>query len=213
MDPDAVNLEEKKIALQTRKRKYEKFALITACLTPNTILRVGYFFQRSVSHADRVWKTAERRAEQRERGYVELGPLLNIIYCYVDEVGDYARYTPREIVEKKRSADRLFHTYLAFWSEDSRRAYADFMQASFDTVHGGMSVDAKIRVSPKKRQQAFEHRKIAWDKSWDDAFTPEVATGVREKYLSQVNAFLGDLEKNDSLVKNEISQIVGARSR
>jgi hypothetical protein len=196
MDAQEFQLEERKLELETRKLKYERIGLLTSFLTPVAIVVVGYFIQNAVSQADREWKSGERRAEQREKVYAELGPLLNIIYCYVDDVGDYTRFSPEEVIDKKRSADRLFFTYHSYWSASTKTAYDSFMRSCFEISQGGYATDAKIKSAADQKRAAFAKRGIEWKPSWNEAFSPAEGSGTREKYLALVIAFLGDLERN-----------------
>lgn len=201
-------IEERKLKLERRKLDCQRIGLFTSILTPLAIILVGALIQRAVSQADREWKSGERRAEQREAVYSELGPQLNLIYCYLEEVGDYSRYTPEEIILKKRSADRLFFSYYSYWSMSTKTSYGNFMKAGFKPYQG-IATDAKIRTSYYQKQIAFARRGINWKDSWDEAFTDESDPTLRESYLALVADFLDDIQKNYQL---EI-ELVGNGSR
>lgn len=214
------DLEEKKLKLEEKKLQIQKYGLCISISTPIFICLLGAWIQSSIKTAEQswvtrekereqvwrineqkreqAWKTSERRAEQRAQVYANIGPSLNIIYCYVDDVGDYTRYSPVDIINKKREVDRIFFAYYSYWSLNTKTAYRTFMDGSFATYQG-VATDAKIKSSSFQKKAAYQKRMITWDLAWSDSFTEEKSKLLRDSYLELVISFLTDLQANDEL--------------
>jgi hypothetical protein len=200
MEPDELRIEERKISIEERKLKCEMWGLFISCLTPIAIAVVGFWIQASLNNTENQWKSAERRAQQREKIYEDLAPSLNTIYCYLDDVGDFGNYDPEEIVSKKRSVDREFFAYYTYWSDATKKQYSHFMDAAFEPYQGP-GIDAKIKSAPDEKQATFIHKNKSWKATWNDDFTGSKDGEIRNIYFDLVTAFLKDLQANDVLQK------------
>lgn len=220
MNKDDLHLEERKFALEERKFKNERTQLFVSifgtAIMPLALVFFGYWIQSSLNRiendqktrelkTDLEWKTGERRAAQREKVYAELGPCLNIIYCYLVDVGDFGNYTPAQIIAQKRNADRLFFSYNSYWSEPTALSYQQFMKAAFVT-YTGVGKAAQIRADWLEKQRSFENRTSKWQMEWNDSFADR-DPDVEDIYFNMVKAFLSDLQTNNALmtVKPEAS--------
>lgn len=90
-------------------------------------------------------KNFESVMEQRVEKYVTLSPLLNDIFTYRMELGDYLSRKPEEILTAKRDADKLVWTFEYLFSQRFRDAYHQFMVASFK-MFNAKGTRALIRV-------------------------------------------------------------------
>jgi hypothetical protein len=99
-------------------------------------------------------------------------------------------------------ADRSFHTYFGYWTGKTKKAYEAFMKAAF-APYQGVATDAKIQSSSFQKRAAFLRRNVEWKPSWDEAFTGQKDSQIRELYLALTIAFLDDLEANSVLTMQE----------
>ena len=131
-----------------------------ALATPVVVVVVAYIFQRKQ-------KVAEAAMAERIRRITLISPLLNRIFSYRQRVGAYLDWSPEEILQAKRDADREFRTYEFLWSPEYREAYHRFMEECFAT-HRGEGNKAGIRANeghyPKKASstnwQAFTGEEV-----------------------------------------------------
>lgn len=200
MDQDELRIAKEKLGLERSRIRAQWLGTLLALLTPVAIVWFGYIIQDELNEKERQFQSGERRAEQRKEVYASLSPLLNKIYCYVDEKGDFKVHTPLDIIDFKRVADRTYHRYHGYWSKTTKTAYNDFMEACFLMGKGGIASDAPIKANTHQKKVALGLRGIAWEPEWDRRFRPKLKdTKVREKYLAMVIAFLDDLKRNDEL--------------
>lgn len=125
-----------------------------------------------------------------------MGAKLNIIYVYLADVGDFRRYTPLEIIEKKRETDRLFYIYQPYWSIETEDKYDIFMDSAFKTFRGS-GERAAIRTESYQKKKAYEVDGIEWDSSWDGYFTEEESLAYEEYYSDLVASFLKDTTSSE----------------
>lgn len=129
-------------------------------------------WEASEKRIELTWQSDEHRVEQREKIYAQLGPLLNTIYCYCQNVGDYADYKPKEIIAKKRKADRIYYSNYAYWSANTRAAYMNFESNCFQ-MYTGEGKDAQIKVRNQNiiiEGWKRKHPGQRWESSWDNDF-------------------------------------------
>lgn len=92
----------------------------------------------------------ERVTSKRVELWDQLGPKLNDIYAYLLYVGHWKELTAKEIIQRKREADKLVYAYRPFFSDDFFEAYKRFMNSSFQT-YNKMGSDAQPRTSSVDR--------------------------------------------------------------
>jgi len=137
-----------------------------ALATPVVVVIVAYLFQRRQ-------KVAEAAMAERIKRIALISPLLNRIFSYRHRVGAYLDWSPEEVLQAKREADREFRTYEFLWSPEYREAYHRFMEECFSTNRGEgnkAGIRAHARHYPKK----------ASTPNWE-AFTGEEADKVRNQ--------------------------------
>lgn len=162
-------------------------------LTPVVVALVGFFVTSALKRREYNFSAAERRREICKALYDDVGPQLNRIYCYITDLGDYGHYTPHDIIQAKRDADRIFYTYRTLWSEPTRQAYAAFMEVAFAT-HSGVGVPAKVRASRFQKVHFFENTGRHWDLAYDAMLTEEKdLDAANSAYETVVSAFVRDM--------------------
>lgn len=162
-------------------------------LTPVVVAIVGFFVTRALKQREYDHDAAERRREICKALYDDVGPLLNRIYCYITDLGDYGTYTPPDIIQAKRDADRTFYTYRTLWSETTRQAYAAFMAQAFET-HTGVGVPAKVRALRLQKVHFFQNTGRAWNLEFDAMLTEEQdPQAAHRAYEAVVSAFVRDM--------------------
>ena len=165
----------------------------TLALTPIMVAVVGFFVTSAIKRREHDLNALQRRREIRKELYDQVGPLLNRIYCYVSDLGDYGHYSPHDIVQAKRDADRVFFTYRTLWSTETRRAYETFMAQAFQT-HTGTGVPAKIRAEPLQKVHFFANTGHAWDPAFDAMFTGQAdKPAAAAAYEQLVTSFISDM--------------------
>jgi hypothetical protein len=145
-----------------------------ALATPVVVVVVAYLFQRKQ-------KLAEAAMTERIKRIALISPLLNQIFSYRHRVGGYLDWSPEEILQAKRDADREFRTYEFLWTPEYREAYHRFMEECFATNRGAgnkAGIRADERHYPKK----------ASTPNWE-AFTGEEADkGRNQEAYNQVQS-------------------------
>jgi hypothetical protein len=102
-------------------------------------------------------KSFEAVMSEKARHYAALSPLVNKVFAFRMELGDFLLWAPEEILAAKRKADEAFWTFEYLWSEDFRRVYLAFMDDSFK-MWGPKGSMALIRVvgAPYLRPPSYQ---------------------------------------------------------
>jgi hypothetical protein len=176
-----------------KKREYiiEICKIVISILTPLVLLALTFVVNDALQRRGEVLKREEQILAEKQRIYAELGRSLNIIYVYVDDVGDFSDYTPDKIVEKKRDSDRRFFMYRPYWSRDTESNYQIFMRAAFQTYNGA-GMPAKINASKSEKEAACDISKVKWNPKWDEYFTENKDPEISKKYYALVSSLLAD---------------------
>jgi len=132
------------------------------------------------------WRN-QKIIEKRIKIWDEIGPVVNDIYCYCFRVGGWKKFTPLEIIEKKRVADKLVHLSRPYFSGDFYKVYCKFINSCFEHYQGH-GVDAKLKTPLWEHQNAHQ----PWDSAWDKLFyatatEEEIFQRRYEKLLHQVS--------------------------
>lgn len=139
------------------------------------------------------WRN-QKLIEKRILVWDQLGPLVNDIYCYCKRIGSWKEMDPRDVIYKKRAADKVVHITRPYFSCRFLQAYRDFTDGSFATFqeHGA---DARIRTS------LWEHRNARqdWDASWDSLLSDTLnEDALDEAYEEMLHQVRGELESGHS---------------
>jgi len=208
--------------VEEKELRIKKYAVLASLLTPIVIALVGFFVQGALneqkqelaealksqeqawqarqSQLERLWKTSERVTSTKERIYQTLGADLNRIYVYGDDVGDFRRFTPQQIIDLKRTSDRTFYMYQSLWSTDVKKAYEDFMRAAFKTYQG-LGEHPRIWGTSNEKIAAYRHDGLEWYSDWEKYFSGQKNPDLRAVYLRMVTAFMTDHVSNFAIQK------------
>lgn len=160
---------------------------VASTLTPIAIAVLTYFIATTLNEQQSFLRKGEQVLEEKRRIYSQLGRHINIMYVYASDVGDFRKYTPVDIIENKREADRIFVMYGPFWSCETHNNYKILMTAMFITYRGE-GKDARIRALV--REKTFSP---IWKPEWKDALTDEQDPALQDKYNDFLRAILRDL--------------------
>lgn len=166
--------------------------VFVSILTPVTIVILTYFVTNALNRQQSDLRKSEQILQEKQKTYANIGNILNKIYVYIKDVGDYRAYTPGEILLLKRDADRLFHAYRPYWSSETREAYYEFISACFRTYTGN-GQNAMIRSVTDQKRAAYTIDGKKWESDWAPLFTDEVDQIVENKYTVLVELFLNDI--------------------
>lgn len=166
---------------------------IDPLFTPIAVTYVGYLVSRTMAEQSRKWSENDRLIGKRVDIYEKMAPLLNHIFCYVHDVGDYKETTPQNIVADKRECDRLIHTYQAIWPDDTLASYKDFIEGCFATYQG-VGTPAKIRTRKEHKVVAAQNHYGKWEDGWEIFITEECDPEISAKYKVLSLKFARDIQ-------------------
>jgi hypothetical protein len=178
-------------ASKDREYKLERVKVLVSILTPAVLALLTYVVNNAIQERGAALKREAQILGEKQKIYAELGAKLNIIFVYVEDVGDFSSYTPDTVVKIKREVDRQFHTYLPYWSKATEDRYNDYMGAAFAT-YNGTGLPAKISGSKLEKVAAFDRVNLKWDSAWDGYFTGERDAQTIHKYYNLVGSLLQD---------------------
>jgi hypothetical protein len=178
--------------LEYAKYVQEWWKTAVSVLTPIAIAALTFFVTRALNEQQAEHKKDEQVLQLKQTAYARIGPELNKIYVFVDDVGDYRSFTPDAIIAIKRRVDRDFHMYDTFWSKATSDAYDAFMAAAFKT-YLGVGRKPQLRTFTKEKRAAYASDGRAWKAEWDTLFAEERDPEVRRKYNVLVRGFLDDI--------------------
>jgi hypothetical protein len=172
-------------------------------LTPILVLIFGYYIKKQlkVMESNQAAKLAALKSDKervfqkkrmRKTIYEELADKLNIIYCYVNDVGDYGEHEPDDIIELKRYVDRRFKVYESLWSDKTRERFDEFIKASFFHFRGGTGKAALINASTQEKSSYAKNTGKQWKNEWDARFSGKKDPEISSKYWNMSKAFLDD---------------------
>jgi hypothetical protein len=182
--------------LEIAKYRQEWWKAGISILTPIAIAFLTYFISVSLGERESHLRRGEQILSEKQKQYQRIGEDLNIIYVYVADVGDFRRFTPEEVLAKKREADRTFYSYRPYWSRDTQGRYNAFMEAAFQP-YVALGTNAKIRGSVAEKRQAYSIDKKTWNDTWDALFTGSTDPSVADRYDEVVRGFLDDIATSD----------------
>ena len=189
-------MEDDELALKHREYKLEQWKVLLSILTPLVLVALTFVVNNAIQERGALLKREEQILAEKQKIYAELGQRLNIIYVYVVDVGDFRLYTPPQVIEMKREADRQFFMYRPYWSEATEQKYSEYMKGAFRTYNGA-GLPAKINASRAEKIAAYEFDNLKWESSWNAYFTEEVDPGIKNKYYAVVSSLMGDIVKAD----------------
>jgi hypothetical protein len=128
-------------------------------------------------------KSFESVMKQRVAKYVALSPLLNDIYTYRMELGDYLSRKPEDILAAKREADRQLWTFEYLFSKRFRDAYHGFMVASFKMFNAkGTRALIRVKKAPYRQPSTTE----GWPGYSDEEVPAEEYRGMYQRLQEEI---------------------------
>jgi len=91
--------------------------LIASFITPVVILVLVVWAKGIASNHEKRISLNERIIQKRVEIYESIGQDLNDIYAFLDQVDYWKEFTPVEIIQKKRTADKIIHVNQPYWSD------------------------------------------------------------------------------------------------
>jgi len=171
--------------------------IIVSALTPAVIAIAGYFINQSIKSRENELATLRRTQDIRKVIYDEIGPKLNRIYCFINDVGDFGDYEPSHIILLKREVDGKFQPYKKLWSQQTVDVYNRFMGSAFDHYAGGIGTPARIRTTTSEKKAFFRRSGKEWKSEWDASFTESVnKPEMISLYDKLVEAFIDDITRD-----------------
>ena len=184
-------MDEQKLEIEKKRLTVERWKTFLSILTPLILVYLTFIVQSTLSAKEAEFERLQQILREKQRIYGTLGKDLNIIYVYLADIGDFRQYTPLQIIQKKREADRLFFTYLPYWSKQTADRYQKFMNSAFATYQD-VGERAKIRTSSYEKIKAYEKDRINWDASWNKNFTEKRDPEYSSAYWELVESLLSD---------------------
>ena len=184
-------MDEQELEIEHKKLRIEKWKTFFSILTPLILVYLTFIVQSTLTEKKAEFERLQQILNEKQRIYGKLGSDLNRIYVYIADVGDFRQYTPLQIIQKKRESDRLFFTYLPYWSEKTAKRYDAFMRSAFATYQGS-GERAKIKAMALEKQKAYEKDKLIWDNAWNKHFTENRDPNYASAYWRLVESLLAD---------------------
>lgn len=166
--------------------------ILVSALTPVAIAVLGYFISSSLYVKESSLRKSEQILSEKQKTYSKIGEDLNIIYVYAADVGDFRDYTPDQIIDRKRDADRTFFMYSPYWSRETKQKYSVFMDATFE-MYTGAGLNAKIKTTYDQKKAAYAAYNKQWNPAWDQVFTGRRDHTLTQTYYALVSCFLSDI--------------------
>lgn len=184
-------MDDQELEIEHKKLKIEKWKTFFSILTPLILVYLTFIVQSTLTEKEAEFGRLEQILAEKQRIYGSLGSDLNRIYVYIADVGDFRQYTPLQIIQKKRATDRLFFTYLPYWSKETETRYQAFMTSAFATYQGA-GKRAKIKTRSFEKKKAYEIDNLVWKDDWDKHFTEDRDTAYETNYWKLVESLLAD---------------------
>jgi hypothetical protein len=169
----------------------EIFELIVKASTSIVLVIFGFLINRNMaSHRSQLTLNV-KLIEKRIKIYDEMSPELNDIHQFMTRVGNWKEISPKEILEKKRSVDKVFHKNRPYWSPEFITSYKAYISECFQT-NNGTGEDAKIKADTVKYVSLD-----TWAEKFSAIFTGEKSdkNRIRKKYDDFNNAVSNDFKK------------------
>jgi hypothetical protein len=159
--------------------------VLVSVATPVAVVVIGALVNRNLKRMELKREILFKKKKMQKIIYDDISDKLNIIACYVADVGDYGEYTSDYIIEQKRYVDRRFKSYQSLWSKQTVDLYNQFIEACFQYCTG-LGNPAKIRTQAVGKRTYF----INAAKKWDTRFTENKDPEILKKYMDLTDAFV-----------------------
>ncbi|GAA3572600.1 hypothetical protein GCM10022419_061890 [Nonomuraea rosea] len=136
--------------------------LIVSALTPLTVALIGIGFARAAKRLEASQWVNQKLIEKRIELMDDALPQLNDLYCYFIWIGNWKELSPPDVIQRKRSLDRLFYANRPFFSTELITAYEEFSASLFKT-YAAPGADALLRTSLVSQDG---DRRTSYPKTW-----------------------------------------------
>ena len=182
--------------LEKKKYSLEVWKAIASLLTPVVLVFLTFQVNSVLKEKEHQLKVGEQILKEKQSLYSEMGHDLNIIFVYIADVGDFRKYAPLEVIEKKRKVDRLFWMYAPYWSSNTEEKYKAFMSSAFE-MYNGSGIRAKIKAYRHEKVAAYQIDEMNWNEKWNNYFTENRDNEYFDKYYELVESLLSDIVSTD----------------
>lgn len=146
--------------------------LAVSALTPLLLFVLGLVVARAGRRVEQAQWANRKLIERRLELHTELAPKLNDVLCFFQCVGHFRAITPPDVLELKRSLDKIFFANEQLFSRDFVESYGKFMKTCFGRF-GATGAHSMIKAS-LTRIKAERGSAASWAEEWDDMFDSSV---------------------------------------
>jgi hypothetical protein len=147
--------------------------LIVSALTPLAVVVLAFQVTKATKRLEARQWVNQKLVEKRIALLTEALPELNDPHCYLAWVGNWKELSPQDILQRKRSLDRLFYANRPFFRPATIEAYEDFSAKVYKT-YSAPGHNAQLRTGPISghgdRRKAYGD---GWDPRWNAYFAAE----------------------------------------
>ncbi|WBB91427.1 hypothetical protein [Verrucosispora sp. WMMC514] len=164
--------------------------LTVSAFTPLAVAAVAFQVTKATKRLEaRQWMN-QKLIEKRIALLSEALSDLNDLHCYFAWVGNWKELSPRDILHRKRSLDRLFYANRPFFQSMTIEAYGNYSGELFKT-YSAPGRNAKLRTAAAsrhgKRSEAYGD---GWDPQWNAYFVSEVDRTEPERLAAAYDVLL-----------------------
>lgn len=165
--------------------------LCVAALVPVLLFVLSLVVARTARRVEDFQWANRKVVERRLEIYQELAPRLNDIYCFSMGVGHFSSITPADAIDRKREADRLFHTNAPLLTQAFQESYANFINTCFRHFAGvGKPAQLRTNMDLQRAQRGAD-----WEPSWEPMFSSEWSSSedIAAAYDAVMDRFAGEV--------------------
>ncbi|MEV4285504.1 hypothetical protein AB0K40_08350 [Nonomuraea bangladeshensis] len=164
--------------------------LIVSALTPLAVVAVAFQVTKATKRLETRQWVNQKLVEKRIALLSEALPELNDLHCYFAWVGNWKELSPLDILQRKRSLDRLFYANRPFFRPATIEAYEHFSAKAYKT-YSAPGHNAQLRTGPTSRHgNRSEAYGDGWDPRWNAYFAAEADRTAQEKVAAAYDALL-----------------------
>lgn len=158
-------------------------------ITAVTVLYVGHLLSARARRIEERISLAERLIEVRIELFRKAANELNDVFCYLSYVGQWRELTPEDIVNRKRTLDKLIYGNAPFFSSHLLATYEEFMASAFVTEQG-RGTAARIRANfGRHREESTRQFVEGWEQLFVSSEDVSSRFEVRHAYNELMRVF------------------------
>ena len=140
--------------------------MIISASTPIIVILVGFSVNRGLKKFEHFQWMNQKVIEKRISVFDELAPLLNDLLCYFTYIGYWKTFSPPDIIELKRRADKIAYVNAPLFPLEFLEKYNGMMNLCFKT-YDTWGQDARLKTLIKDRLTVS---KKEWDNEWNKKY-------------------------------------------